>query len=148
VACARTGRAVNVKKGQFLSPHDMVPVLGKLRDSGCERVLLTERGTTFGYNNLVVDMRALAVMRGLGAPVVFDATHSVQLPGGGGGVSGGQREYVVPLAKAAAAVGIDALFLETHPNPAQARSDGANSVPLAELDGLLRQVASIHEAAG
>ncbi|MFW5802863.1 MAG: 3-deoxy-8-phosphooctulonate synthase [Verrucomicrobiota bacterium] len=145
VAAAETGRPVNVKKGQFLAPQDMGPVLHKLRDSGNDRVLLTERGTSFGYNNLVVDMRSLVLMRQLGAPVVFDATHSVQTPGGQGGTSGGRREFVRPLARAAAAVGIDGLFIECHPNPDNARSDGPNSVPLHEMENLLREIRDIHD---
>ncbi len=145
VAAAATGLPVNVKKGQFLAPQDMGPVLRKLRDSGNQRVLLTERGTSFGYNNLVVDMRSLVLMRQLGAPVVFDATHSVQTPGGQGGTSGGRREFVRPLARAAAAVGIDGLFLECHPDPDNARSDGPNSVPLHEMEKLLREIKTIHD---
>lgn len=144
VAAAETGRPVNVKKGQFLAPQDMGPVLRKLRDSGNDRVLLTERGASFGYNNLIVDMRSLVLMRELGAPVVFDATHSVQTPGGQGGTSGGRREFVRPLARAAAAVGIDGLFIECHPNPDSARSDGPNSVPLNEMENLLREIKDIH----
>ena len=145
LAAARTGRPVNVKKGQFLAPEDMASVVGKLKSTGNERILLTDRGTSFGYHNLVVDMRGLAIMRGLGCPVVFDATHSVQLPGGNGTSSGGNREFVAPLARAAAAVGIDALFLEIHPNPAKALSDGANSLALKDLRALLGIVKTIHE---
>ncbi|MDT8390218.1 MAG: 3-deoxy-8-phosphooctulonate synthase [Lentisphaeria bacterium] len=148
VACARTGKPVNVKKGQFLAAEDMASVLGKLKAGGASKMALTERGTTFGYHNLVVDMRGLAVMRDLGVPVIFDATHSVQLPGGQGTSSGGQRQFIGPLTRAAAAVGIDGLFLETHPNPAEARSDGANSLPLDELGSLLERVLKIHEARG
>jgi len=146
LACAATGKPVNVKKGQFLAADDMAPVVEKLSAGGCESVMLTERGTTFGYHNLVVDMRGLLAMRGLGVPVIFDATHSVQLPGGLGRASGGQREYVRPLARAAAAVGIDGLFLETHPDPSTAKSDGANSIPLANLEKLLQDVLRIHQA--
>lgn len=145
VAAGETGKPVNVKKGQFLAPEDMKPVIEKVKSTGNERVLLTERGTSFGYHNLVVDMRSLVIMRQLGQPVVFDATHSVQLPGGQGNSSGGNREYVFPLARAAAAVGIDALFLETHPEPAKALSDGANSLCLADLPALLKVIKELHE---
>jgi 2-dehydro-3-deoxyphosphooctonate aldolase (KDO 8-P synthase) len=136
---------VNVKKGQFLAPEDMRPVVDKLRSTGNRRVMVTERGTTFGYHNLVVDMRSLVLMRETGAPVIFDCTHAVQLPGAGGQASGGQREFVFPLARAAAAVGIHGLFLEVHPDPAQARSDGANSLPLADVRAVLELVKQIHE---
>ena len=142
-AAAQSGLPVNVKKGQFLSPAEMKNVVGKLEQSGCQSVLLTERGSSFGYNNLVVDMRSLAVMRSFGHPVIFDATHSVQLPGGGGDRSAGQREFVPVLARAAAAVGIDALFLEVHDDPAQALSDGPNMVPVGELEALLAQVLAV-----
>ena len=145
LAAAKTGKPVNVKKGQFLAPEDMATVVKKLESAGNERILLTDRGTSFGYHNLVVDMRGLAIMRALGCPVVFDATHSVQLPGGNGTCSGGNREFVPPLARAAAAVGIDALFLETHPNPDKALSDGANSLALKDLRALLTTVKAIHE---
>jgi len=144
LAAARTGKVVNVKKGQFVAPWDMRHALAKLE--GAAGVLLTERGVAFGYNTLIVDMRALPQMRALGVPVCFDATHSVQQPSGAGGVSGGQREYVPHLARAAAAVGIDALFLETHPEPERALSDAATMLPLADLEGLLRQVRAVHEA--
>ena len=143
VAAAKTGRVINVKKGQFLSPWDMKNVVNKLEESGTKKILLTERGSTFGYNNLVVDMRALPIMRNLGYPVIFDATHSVQLPGGGGTVSAGQREFIAPLARAAAAAGCDGFFMEVHPNPDQALSDGPNMVPLRSLKGLLEQLADI-----
>ena len=146
-AAAQTGKPVNVKKGQFLSPLEMKNVIAKLTESGCQSILLTERGSSFGYNNLVVDMRSLAILRSFGQPVVFDATHSVQLPGGGGDRSAGQREFVPVLARAAAAVGIDALFLEVHDNPAEALSDGPNMVPVAELESLLTQVLAIDRAA-
>ena len=146
-AAAQTGKPVNVKKGQFLSPGEMKNVIAKLTESGCESILLTERGSSFGYNNLVVDMRSLAILRSFGYPVVFDATHSVQLPGGGGDRSAGQREFVPVLARAAAAAGIDALFLEVHDNPAEALSDGPNMVPVAELESLLTQVLAIDRAA-
>ena len=142
-AAAVSGLPVNVKKGQFLSPIEMKNVVSKLEESGCRSILLTERGSSFGYNNLVVDMRSLAILRSLGYPVVFDATHSVQLPGGGGDRSAGQREFVPVLARAATAVGIDALFLEVHDEPAEALSDGPNMVPLSELEVLLTQVLSV-----
>jgi 2-dehydro-3-deoxyphosphooctonate aldolase (KDO 8-P synthase) len=145
-AAAATGRVVNVKKGQFLSPPEMGQVVAKLEAAGCDRILLTERGTTFGYNNLVVDFRGLPQLRALGYPVVFDATHSVQLPGGLGGASGGQREYVPHLARAAAAVGIDALFVEVHPDPGSAPSDGPNMITPELLDRLLTEVLAVREA--
>lgn len=145
LAAAETGRPVNVKKGQFLAPRDMIPVVNKLRSGGCENPLVTERGSSFGYNNLVVDMRALIEMRETGAAVVFDATHSVQTPGGQGTSSGGRREFVRPLARAAAAVGINALFLECHPDPETALSDGPNSVPLSRIEALLKEIKAIHE---
>lgn len=143
VAAAKTGRAVNVKKAQFLSAWDMKPVLGKLTEAGNDRVMLCERGTTMGYNQLVVDMRSLVIMRSLGAPVVFDATHSVQMPGGMGGSSGGDRRFALPLARAAVGIGVDALFLEVHPQPEKAMSDGPNMVPLDLLEGFLEQVRAI-----
>jgi 2-dehydro-3-deoxyphosphooctonate aldolase (KDO 8-P synthase) len=146
-AAAQSSLPVNVKKGQFLSPSEMKNVVTKLEESGCHSILLTERGSSFGYNNLVVDMRSLSIMRSFGYPVVFDATHSVQLPGGGGDRSAGQREFAPVLARAAAAVGIDALFLEVHDNPAEALSDGPNMVPLSELERLLTQVLAIDRAA-
>jgi 2-dehydro-3-deoxyphosphooctonate aldolase (KDO 8-P synthase) len=146
LAAARTGRAVHVKKGQFMAPSDMRHVIGKLETAGCQNILLCERGTFFGYGHLVNDMRALVQMRQLGAPVVFDATHSVQQPGGLGSATGGQREMVVPLARAAVAVGIDGLFFETHPDPDSSPSDGPNLVPLAEVEGFLRQVLAVREA--
>lgn len=145
-AAAATGRAVNVKKGQFLSPPEMGNVVRKLEAAGCERILVTERGTTFGYNNLVVDFRGLPQLRALGYPVVFDATHSVQLPGGRGTSSGGQREYVSHLARAAAAVGIDALFVEVHDHPDSAPSDGPNMITPDMLDRLLADVVAVREA--
>jgi len=147
LAAARSGRTVNVKKGQFLSPQEMQFVTGKLRDGGATEIWQTERGTTFGYQNLVVDMRSFSIMRANGAPTVFDATHSVQLPGAAGGKIGGQREFVPPLAQAALAAGADGLFLETHPNPAEAISDGPNMVPLAELSALLTRCLAIWRAA-
>ena len=137
---AQTGKPVNVKKGQFLAPWDMKNVVDKIRSTGNENILLTERGFMFGYNNLVVDMRALVQMRGLGYPVVFDCTHSVQQPGGQGTASGGQREFVAPLTRAAVAVGVDALFMEVHPDPDQAPSDGPNMLRLDTLPDLLEQV--------
>jgi 2-dehydro-3-deoxyphosphooctonate aldolase (KDO 8-P synthase) len=147
IAAAATGRAINVKKGQFVAPNDMRHAVQKLRDSGNERVFLTERGASFGYNNLVVDMRSLAIMRGF-APVVFDGTHSVQTPSAGNGVSGGQPEFIPVLARAAVAAGIDGLFLEVHDNPAEAKSDGANALRLDGLRPLLEQLLAIHAAAG
>ena len=146
-AAAATGRVVNIKKGQFMSPADMGHAVEKASEAASEagggRVLLTERGTTFGYHDLVVDFRGLAVMRRF-APVIFDATHSVQSPGGANGRSGGNREHVAPLARAAVAVGIDALFLETHPEPDSALSDGPNMVPLHEMEDLLRACLALH----
>jgi 2-dehydro-3-deoxyphosphooctonate aldolase (KDO 8-P synthase) len=142
-ACAKSGKPVNIKKGQFLAPHDMKNVIDKARAAAKEAGLPTdnfmacERGASFGYNNLVSDMRSLAIMRETGCPVVFDATHSVQLPGGQGTSSGGQREFVPVLARAAVAVGISGLFMETHPNPAEAKSDGPNAVPLSRIKELL-----------
>ncbi|MGI6075911.1 MAG: 3-deoxy-8-phosphooctulonate synthase [Pyramidobacter sp.] len=143
IAAAKTGRAINVKKAQFLSPWDMKSVLGKLQDSGNDRVMLCERGTTMGYNQLVVDMRSLVIMRSLGVPVVFDATHSVQMPGGMGNRSGGDRRFTLPLARAALAIGVDALFMEVHPHPEKALSDGPNMVPLNMLEYFLKQVAAV-----
>lgn len=139
LAAAASGRTVNVKKGQFLSPQEMQFVVGKLREGSAREIWQTERGTTFGYQNLVVDMRSFQIMKANGYPTVFDATHSVQLPGAAGGKSGGQREFVPPLALAALAAGADGLFIETHPNPAEAISDGPNMVPLSELSALLRK---------
>ncbi len=143
VAAGESGRAVNVKKGQFLAPWDMKNVVEKVRGTGNQSLLLCERGVSFGYNTLVVDMRALPVMRGLGCPVVFDATHSVQQPGGQGATSGGQREFIPPLLRAAVAVGVDALFLEVHPDPERALSDAATMLPLAELRALLEMAKAI-----
>jgi 2-dehydro-3-deoxyphosphooctonate aldolase (KDO 8-P synthase) len=145
VAAARTGRAVNVKKGQFLAPADMGHVLAKLRGSGCRNVLLCERGTFFGYGRLVNDLRSVPQMQALGAPVVFDATHSVQEPGGLGGATGGNRAMVEPLARAATAIGADGLFFETHPRPDSSPSDGANMVPLDQFAGLLARLVRIRE---
>ena len=140
VAAARTGRAVNVKKGQFLAPWDMKQVVRKLEDAGSESILVTERGASFGYNTLVSDMRSLPIMAQTGYPVVFDATHSVQQPGGQGASSGGQREFVPALARAAVAVGVAAVFIETHEEPDRAPSDGPNMVPVDQLEGLLEQL--------
>ncbi len=144
LAAGRTGKPVNVKKGQFVAPEDMKPVVEKVRSTGNPRVMLTERGTTFGYHNLVVDMRGLATMAETGCPVIFDATHSVQQPGGQGTCSGGRREFIFPLARAAAAVGIQGLFLEVHPEPAKALSDGPNSLPLSEIRTVLEKVKAVH----
>jgi len=146
LACGRSGRPVNVKKGQFMAPWDMRNVVEKLRSAGCEDMLLTERGATFGYNNLVVDFRGLRVMQGLGVPVVFDATHSVQLPGGEGNRSGGERQYVEPLARAAVAFGGDAVFMEVHEEPDRAPSDGPTMLALARLPWLLRELRAIGTA--
>jgi 2-dehydro-3-deoxyphosphooctonate aldolase (KDO 8-P synthase) len=146
LAAARTGKPVNVKKGQFLAPWDMKNVCDKIASVGNEKILLTERGASFGYNNLVSDMRSLAVMRGFGYPVVFDATHSVQLPGGLGASSGGQRQFIEPLSRAAAATGIDALFVETHNDPDNALSDGPNNLPIERLAGLLDKIRRIDDA--
>lgn len=143
VAAAKTGRAINIKKAQFLSAWDMKSVLAKFHEAGNDKVMLCERGTTMGYNQLVVDMRSLVIMRSLGVPVVFDATHSVQMPGGLGNSSGGDRRFTLPLARAAASIGIDALFLEVHPEPEKALSDGPNMVPLSMLEGFLSQIVAI-----
>ncbi len=144
VAAAKSGKAIALKKGQFLSPWDMEYAVRKVKDSGNDKLLLLERGSSFGYNNLVVDMRALPVMRSLGCPVIYDATHSVQLPGGSGGASGGQRQFIPPLARAATACGIDGLFMEVHPHPDQALCDGPNSLPLEQVEPLLNQLLAIH----
>ena len=144
VAAAKTGKVVNVKKAQFLSARDMINVVEKLRASGTDKILLTERGTSFGYNNLVVDMRSLPIMRGFGCPVIFDGTHSVQLPGGAGTSSGGQREFVAPLVRAACAVGVDGLFLEVHDNPDEGLSDGANMIAIDNLEKILRDALKIN----
>jgi len=143
VAAGRTGRAVNIKKGQFLSPWEMRHAIDKVRSAGSEKILITERGTTFGYQNLVVDFRSIAVMRRFGYPVIMDATHSVQHPGGLGDRSGGDAEFIPFLARAASAVGIDALFCEVHDDPKAAKSDGPNSLPLGAVERLLRQVIAI-----
>jgi 2-dehydro-3-deoxyphosphooctonate aldolase (KDO 8-P synthase) len=146
VAAARSGRVVNVKKGQFLAPRDTENIVNKARASvadGGDRVMLTERGVSFGYNNLVVDMRSLDIMKRWGAPVVFDATHSVQLPGGQGGSSGGQREFIFPLARAAVAVGVAAVFMEVHPEPEKALSDGPNAIRLSHVEPFLRRLLAL-----
>ena len=143
VAVAQSGRVVNVKKGQFLAPWDIGNIVDKILSANNDQILLTERGASFGYNNLVSDMRSLVVMRELGYPVVFDATHSLQLPGGLGKASGGERKYIGPLARAGVAVGVDALFMEVHENPDQALSDGPNSLPLREFEGVLQIVKEI-----
>lgn len=151
-ACARSGKPVNIKKGQFLAPHDMKNVIEKAREAAREaglsedRFMACERGVSFGYNNLVSDMRSLAIMRETGAPVVFDATHSVQLPGGQGTSSGGQREFVPVLARAAVATGVSGLFMETHPKPAEAKSDGPNAVPLGRMADLLETLVTLDQA--
>jgi 2-dehydro-3-deoxyphosphooctonate aldolase (KDO 8-P synthase) len=147
VAAGKTGRAINIKKGQFVAPWDMANAVEKVRSTGNERVSLTERGASFGYNTLVVDFRSLPVMRAM-APVVFDGTHSVQQPSAAGGVSGGQPEFIPLLARAAVAAGIDGLFLEVHDDPANARSDGANALDLKLLKPLLEKLLAIHQAAG
>lgn len=146
-AAAKTGRAVNVKKGQFLAPWDTVNIAQKMRAFGCERFTITERGTTFGYNNLVADMRSLYWMREEGLRVIFDATHSVQRPGGLGGTTGGDGALAPVLARAAVATGVDGVFMETHSNPAEAFSDGPNQIPLHELEGVLRKLLAVHHAA-
>ncbi len=140
VAAGKTGKPVNIKKGQFMAPWDMKNACAKVASTGNDQILITERGASFGYNNLVSDMRSLVVMRESGYPVIFDATHSVQLPGGLGHATGGQRQYIFPLARAAAATGIDALFVETHDDPDRALSDGPNALPLAMLSTLMNQV--------
>jgi len=144
IAAAKTGKAVNVKKGQFLSPWDAKNIVEKLQAAGCEKILLTERGASFGYNNLVVDLRSFPVMRSFGVPVVFDVTHSLQLPGGLGKATGGQSEYIENFARAGVACGVDAVFMEVHDNPAKAPSDGPNQLPLARLEKLLTKLKQIH----
>jgi 2-dehydro-3-deoxyphosphooctonate aldolase (KDO 8-P synthase) len=146
-AAAATGQIVNIKKGQFLSPREMGQVVEKARKAGAEKILLTERGTTFGYNNLVADMRSIPILKSFGCPVVFDATHSVQLPGGGGDKSSGQREFAPVLSRAALAVGANGLFIETHPTPDKALSDGPNMIPLGEMPFVLRNLLKIFHAA-
>ena len=144
VAAARTGKVINVKKAQFMAPEDMRTVLEKCKEAGNDKVILCERGASFGYHQLVVDFRSLPIMRSFGCPVMFDATHSVQKPGGMGNSSGGDRRFVLPLIRAAVAIGIDALFLEVHPDPARALSDGPNMVPLSKIESVLRQVAVLN----
>lgn len=146
LAAGATGKPVNIKKGQFAAPEDMGNAAAKVASTGNDQVMFTERGTTFGYHNLVVDMRSLPIMRGLGYPVIFDATHSVQLPAGQGACSGGQREFVFPLLRAAVAAGVDGLFLEVHPDPDRAPCDGPNMLPLSELRGVLEVALRVHEA--
>lgn len=146
VAAAKTGKLINVKKAQFLAPWDMKNVVNKIKESGNSSLMLCERGTSFGYNTLVVDMTGLVEMKKLGYPVVFDATHSVQKPGGKGDATGGNREFVEPLAKAALAVGVDWLFMEVHPEPSEALSDGPNMVKLDELESMLRRLIRVYEA--
>jgi 2-dehydro-3-deoxyphosphooctonate aldolase (KDO 8-P synthase) len=143
VAAAKTGRIVNIKKGQFLAPDDVIHAVAKVVDAGNPRVLVTERGASFGYHNLVVDMRAFPMMRALGVPVVFDVTHSLQLPGGGDGVTAGQAEYIVPLASAGVAAGVDGVFLEVHEEPTRAKSDAQNALPLDALEPLLERLIAI-----
>jgi len=143
IKAAKTGCSVNVKKGQFMAPWDMKNVVDKLSHSGCKKILLTERGFTFGYNNLVVDMRSLVLMRNLGYPIIFDATHSLQLPGGKGNKSGGQKELIPDLVRGAVAVGCDAIFMEIHPNPDKAKSDGPNMLKLSQLPELLKQIKTL-----
>ena len=147
VAAARTGRTINLKKGQFLAPHDMRHAIDKVHASGNERVFVTERGFSFGYNNLVVDMRAFPMMRSLGTPVVFDVTHSLQLPGGGDGVTAGLAEYIEPLARAGVGMGIDGVFLEVHEEPARAKSDAQNALALERLPSILTQLVQINAVA-
>ena len=146
VAAAKTGKCINIKKAQFLAPWDMKNCVEKVRQSGNNNVMLCERGTTFGYNTLVVDMTGLRVMKDMGVPVIFDATHSVQKPGGNGTSTGGNRQYVEYLAKAAVSVGVDGLFMETHPDPDNAKSDGPNMVPLGEMEELLKKLQRVYEA--
>jgi 2-dehydro-3-deoxyphosphooctonate aldolase (KDO 8-P synthase) len=143
VAAGRTGRVVNLKKGQFLSPWDMGNAVEKVRSTGNRRVMVTERGASFGYNNLVTDVRAFPILAKTGCPVIFDVTHSVQLPGGQGNASGGQPEFIEPLARAGCAAGVDGIFLEVHDRPARARSDGSNALPLDRLPALLAKLSAI-----
>lgn len=145
IAAAKTKKPVSIKKGQFLAPWDMHSVIEKMKEAGNEDVILIERGTTFGYNNLVVDMGGVYQLRRIGAPVIFDATHSVQLPGGQGSTTGGRRELIAPLLRAALGVGVDGIFLEVHPNPARALSDGPNSLPLSELPQLLEEIVDLDQ---
>ena len=147
VAAARTGRVVNIKKGQFLAPDDMRHAIAKVAGAGNQRVIVTERGVTFGYHNLVVDMRAFPILRSLGCPVVYDVTHSLQLPGGGDGVSAGQAQFIEPMASAGVAAGVDGVFMEVHERPAQAKSDAQNALRLDLLEPLLVRLVRIHEIA-
>jgi 2-dehydro-3-deoxyphosphooctonate aldolase (KDO 8-P synthase) len=144
VAAAKTGKPVNIKKGQFLAPWDVKNIIEKFKSTGNTNLFLTERGTVFGYNNLVVDFRSFPIMRSFGVPAIFDVTHSLQLPGGQGECSGGQREFAIPLAKAAAAAGVDGLFMEVHPDPDRAKCDGPNMIPLNQVRSLLKAIAAIH----
>lgn len=144
-AAAQTGKIVNIKKGQFLSPYDMIHQVNKVKAAGNNKVMVTERGTTFGYQNLVVDMRSLEIMKQFGCPVIFDATHSVQMPSKDNGVSGGNPEFIEPLSKAAAAIGINGIFLETHPNPAKALSDASSMIHLNKIGALLKKLIAIHK---
>ncbi|MCX5669499.1 MAG: 3-deoxy-8-phosphooctulonate synthase [Candidatus Omnitrophica bacterium] len=146
LAAARTGKVVNIKKGQFLAPWDILPIIKKVQSQGNKQILITERGVSFGYNNLVTDLRSLGIMRNFGYPVIYDATHSVQLPGGGGNCSGGQKEFVAGLSRAAVAFGCDGLFLEVHPDPKLAPCDGANMINFKELEDLLKQIKKIRAA--
>ncbi len=146
LAAARSGKPINIKKGQFLAPWDVANILEKVKSTGNRNIALTERGTMFGYNNLVVDFRGIPIMQSFGCPVIFDATHSVQLPGGAGGSSGGQREHAPTLAKAAVAAGADAVFMEVHPDPDKALCDGPNSLPLGSLRTLFKQLKTIAQA--
>ncbi len=145
VAAGNTGKPVNIKKAQFMAAKDMATIVEKVRSTGNHKIMLTERGTSFGYNNLVVDMRGLATFNDFDVPIVFDATHSVQLPGGQGATSGGEKQFILPLSKAAAAVGIDCLFAEIHPDPSKALCDGANSLNFAEAEKVLRQVKAVYD---
>ena len=146
VNAAKTGKIINIKKGQFLAPWDILPIIKKIESTGNKSILITERGACFGYNNLVSDFRSLAIMRQFGYPVIYDATHSVQLPGGKGGCSGGQREFVPGLSRAAVAFGCDGLFLEAHPDPDNAPCDGPNMIDLKELQKVLKQIKRIEAA--
>lgn len=146
LAAARTGKVVNIKKGQFLAPWDILPIIKKVESTGNKRILITERGVSFGYNNLVTDLRSLKIMRDFGYPVIFDATHSVQLPGGKGSCSAGQSEFVAGLSRAAVAFGCDGLFLEVHNDPKNAPCDGSNMIDFKELEGLLKQIKKIRQA--
>jgi 2-dehydro-3-deoxyphosphooctonate aldolase (KDO 8-P synthase) len=146
LAAARTGKVVNIKKGQFLAPWDILPIIKKVESLGNKQILITERGVSFGYNNLVTDLRSLAIMRNFGYPVIYDATHSVQLPGGQGACSGGQKEFVAGLSRAAVAFGCDGLFLEVHPDPKNAPCDGPNMINFKELEDLLKQIKKIRAA--